>query len=661
LTLIAAEDEVCRSATQLNSCYVHSKWKSSSDQEKRSFLSAIGFLASFPSDQSSTSNQRQRKSQKSFHDALKAQITAEAMDLIQPQFMHWHAQIYQSKRLSTPANDEFQDLESGNFQPQILCHQTEKSFNYQSGGDDFFLWCQSHEDLGAELCEYLSFCPILKMFSIYSADSSSEIDFQWNWCRWASNAFSELERLYHDQIGDENIVALFANGPTNSTSSGKGSKSKGKSKKAQTNNLEEEGKKLQSATNPKKKSKKRRVSIPVTPTVEITAPVIHSNENPITLDDSLNEGEPKLINSLFCDEAGIQEHQDIFNDESSESDKFAQFADPEQLEEGKMIEETNDHDSCLSLPEVDPPLSMQDEKPSLNTLLKTLSPSPQSQSTEMVGDDHLSNVEREIVASLTPFPVSQENHPVVQETNENHQETKEPHQETKGHHIDTKEEPLKTTHIKNHSGDFLGTECKIFSKKEKKKSGDTLTKNATEVTPTEPQNPSASSHNSGSRIDLIQWDQQRRLTEVLTEDILDMAGNLYKIAQLRRPWQSSAIERVRTTVQSIWPQAQCDIFGSFGTGLAIPSSDVDIVVTGTLESPPFLSMTFPGIVNQLQWWGGKPITPLAILSQHLQLQDWVSTVRTIEHTLMPVIKITTAPVPMPSIGAEGRKDYRRVS
>lgn len=67
------------------------------------------------------------------------------------------------------------------------------------------------------------------------------------------------------------------------------------------------------------------------------------------------------------------------------------------------------------------------------------------------------------------------------------------------------------------------------------------------------------------------------------------------------------------------------------------------------------------MINQLQWWGGKAITPLAILSQHLQLQDWVSTVRAIEHTLMPVIKITTAPVPMPSLGAESRKDYRGVT
>jgi hypothetical protein len=93
--------------------------------------------------------------------------------------------------------------------------------------------------------------------------------------------------------------------------------------------------------------------------------------------------------------------------------------------------------------------------------------------------------------------------------------------------------------------------------------------------------------NVSSQIDLIKWDNQQRLPDLLTQDILDMAGNLHKIAQLRRPWQLAAIERVRVIVQSIWPQAQCDIFGSFGTGLAIPSSDVDIVVTGVpyLYSP----------------------------------------------------------------------------
>ena len=62
----------------------------------------------------------------------------------------------------------------------------------------------------------------------------------------------------------------------------------------------------------------------------------------------------------------------------------------------------------------------------------------------------------------------------------------------------------------------------------------------------------------------------------------------------------------------------------------------------------------------MHWWGGKALTALAILSQHLQQQEWVSTVRAIEHTLMPVIKLTTAPVPMPWIGHEGRKDYRGV-
>jgi predicted nucleotidyltransferase len=574
------------------------------------------------------------------------------MEFIQPQFMHWHAHIHRGQEPHFLVEVEYQDLESGNFQPQS---QTEKS----SSGQEFLLWCQSHEDLGAELCEYLSFCPILKLFSIYSADPSSEIDFQWHWCRWASNAFSELESLYFNQIGDENIVALFANDSTTPSSSVKGTKNKGKNKKSQsTNNLvkdcpnlqEADTKKVQNGNSTKRKNRKGHVSIPAPAALPSNREqLFHVLGPPFSNAASETEHQIPPTHAIsFCQNGILGDREnECPNDETSQGDQVPQILDLEPqdseqiiVEDITTVDDSDTRSSCSSHRKVDPPIDEPDEKCD-----PAITPPQPNQITEVVGDGStLPILEPEIGATYSgSLPV--------------HQEAKE-NSETKD---GTQEEPLKLTHIKNHSGDFLGTECKIFSKKEKKKSAESLIKTNTDNLPTEHQN-SQSSHNSASRIDLIQWDQQRRLTEVLTEDILDMASNLYKIAQLRRPWQSAAIERVRATVQSIWPQAQCDIFGSFGTGLAIPSSDVDIVVTGNLKIIlVWWLMTYcTGIVNQLQWWGGKPITPLAILSQHLQLQDWVSTVRTIEHTLMPVIKITTAPVPMPSIGAEARKDYRGV-
>lgn len=147
--------------------------------------------------------------------------------------------------------------------------------------------------------------------------------------------------------------------------------------------------------------------------------------------------------------------------------------------------------------------------------------------------------------------------------------------------------------------------------------------------------PTASDLFDPSYYDIEQYAQRTsdrfvKLTENLTQDIIDMACSLYNGAQSRRPWQMSAIDRIKQVVSNIWPQATVDIFGSFGTGLSIPASDVDLVVSG--------------VVNQIQWWSGNnPVSTMAILTQNLRSAPWVSSVRTIENTAMPVIKLVTSP------------------
>ena len=125
------------------------------------------------------------------------------------------------------------------------------------------------------------------------------------------------------------------------------------------------------------------------------------------------------------------------------------------------------------------------------------------------------------------------------------------------------------------------------------------------------------------------------LTKCLSEDIHDMAIGLRNLADQRRPWQLGTIEKVKEITKSIWMHAVVDIFGSFSTGLAIPSSDVDIIICGVNS-------------QHMQWFGGRLMSPLAILSQQLQQAPWVTTLKTIENTAMPVIKVTTAPVPIAS-------------
>lgn len=41
------------------------------------------------------------------------------------------------------------------------------------------------------------------------------------------------------------------------------------------------------------------------------------------------------------------------------------------------------------------------------------------------------------------------------------------------------------------------------------------------------------------------------------------------------------VQRMETTILSLWPDAQVQVFGSYRTGLYLPTSDIDIVVIGT--------------------------------------------------------------------------------
>ena len=42
--------------------------------------------------------------------------------------------------------------------------------------------------------------------------------------------------------------------------------------------------------------------------------------------------------------------------------------------------------------------------------------------------------------------------------------------------------------------------------------------------------------------------------------------------------KATAILRLRQVVQNLWPRAQVKVFGSYVTGLSLPSSDLDLVI-----------------------------------------------------------------------------------
>lgn len=47
--------------------------------------------------------------------------------------------------------------------------------------------------------------------------------------------------------------------------------------------------------------------------------------------------------------------------------------------------------------------------------------------------------------------------------------------------------------------------------------------------------------------------------------------------------RNEVVKRIEAVVHSIWPQAVVEIFGSFRTGLFLPTSDIDLVVLGELS------------------------------------------------------------------------------
>ncbi|KAI9911715.1 hypothetical protein PsorP6_009369 [Peronosclerospora sorghi] len=93
------------------------------------------------------------------------------------------------------------------------------------------------------------------------------------------------------------------------------------------------------------------------------------------------------------------------------------------------------------------------------------------------------------------------------------------------------------------------------------------------------------------------------------------------------------IENVRTCVQSLWPQSHVETFGSYATGIWLPSSDVDLVILNVVE---------------MQECSTFLATQLNKLAKVLETKDWVDSLVVLESARVPVLKLvsTQSAVPM---------------
>lgn len=62
---------------------------------------------------------------------------------------------------------------------------------------------------------------------------------------------------------------------------------------------------------------------------------------------------------------------------------------------------------------------------------------------------------------------------------------------------------------------------------------------------------------------------------MLSSAILKVAAENF----VRKPYINWAVKRVARSLQVLWPRSRTNIYGSNATGLSLPSSDVDLVVS----------------------------------------------------------------------------------
>lgn len=66
----------------------------------------------------------------------------------------------------------------------------------------------------------------------------------------------------------------------------------------------------------------------------------------------------------------------------------------------------------------------------------------------------------------------------------------------------------------------------------------------------------------------------------LHEEILDFCKYISPRPS-EEAMRNEVVQRVRSVIQNKWPEAKVEVFGSFNTGLYLPTSDIDIVVLGS--------------------------------------------------------------------------------
>jgi hypothetical protein len=125
----------------------------------------------------------------------------------------------------------------------------------------------------------------------------------------------------------------------------------------------------------------------------------------------------------------------------------------------------------------------------------------------------------------------------------------------------------------------------------------------------------------------------------LTKDVIKfLNANTTQLQQadLRR---KTAVHRLSRLVTALWPRAQVKLYGSYVTGLSLPSSDLDFVIC-----LPAVHKNAPAITpGALEGRNAVNESSQKLLARRLKGESWIDTrsIKIIERTVVPVIKVST--------------------
>ncbi|KAG7378620.1 hypothetical protein PHYPSEUDO_009830 [Phytophthora pseudosyringae] len=130
---------------------------------------------------------------------------------------------------------------------------------------------------------------------------------------------------------------------------------------------------------------------------------------------------------------------------------------------------------------------------------------------------------------------------------------------------------------------------------------------------------------------LMAMQADRAVTDALHEEILDYTKYTKQTVETMAVHIEEMIANVRACVQSLWPQSKVEAFGSYSTGIWLPSSDVDLVILDVVE------------VNDAKLTAKH----LRQLAKVLDKKQWVESLLCLDTAKVPVLKLVSAETSVP--------------